>query len=431
MRTALHHLYRWLSVRARRFLKGPDPRWAQQRNIWHLYQDLVWLGITTAVGTYTNVYAIRLGASKHLLGLKASVPSLITLILRLPAAQWMERTDDRQRLIVRSLLAARAIYFAIFLLPWLNRLPLLRDIPPAYVLVGLVLLMNVPNAISAAGWDAFFADVVPEQLRARVIGTRNMMTHLAMLLLVPLIGAFLEWVSFPLNYQLVYLMAFIGAMGSVWHVHRIRVPPTAAASRRRTRGITWREVRDIFRGNREFTILVAGIFVYQWAVNLAAPLFSVYYVQVLGASESWIGLRTTIASIVSILAFRFWPPQLERYGEQSVLRIVTPLTVLFPLLTGLTGTLTPHLFIVAIPRLFASAAMLARYNLLLRISPDDRRPTYIALYAILFHSAATVAPMVGVWLSDLIGLRNVFFVAAGLRLLASVFYWKLPEPQTR
>jgi predicted MFS family arabinose efflux permease len=100
---------------------------------------------------------------------------------------------------------------------------------------------------------------------------------------------------------------------------------------------------------------------------------------------------------------------------------------LFPLLTGLTSSLTPNLFIVLLPRLFGSCVMLARYSILLRVTPPDRRPTYIAIYAILVNVAAFVAPLVGVALVDVMGITRVFFVSAGLRLTAALLYRRLPS----
>ena len=135
----------------------------------------------------------------------------------------------------------------------------------------------------------------------------------------------------------------------------------------------------------------------------------------------------TLASLGSIVAYRFWPRHVERQGERRILTLAAPMMALFPLLTGLTQSLTPNLFIVLVPRLFGSAVMLARYNILLRVSPDDRRPTYIAIYAILNNIAAFIAPMAGVGLSNVIGIRGVFFLAAGLRLLAAILYRRLPK----
>lgn len=408
------------------FFRGPDPRHVRQRNIWHLYQDLVWLGLATAATSYISVYAIRLGASERLLGLLTSVPSLLMVLLRIPAARLTERTADRKSLIVRSLLVRRLGYLVICVLPWLALLPGVREIPPATLLAGVVILMAVPMVLSAAGWDSFFADIVPPRRRSRVVSMRSTMTSLISLAMVPLMGSFLEWVPFPYNYQVIYLLAFIGAVVSLWHVHAIKARPAAEVAHRRP-ALNLTEARRILRDSPEFAALVLGTFVYQLAISIVSPLFSIYFVEHLGASESWIGWRLTLASLMSILAYRIWPTQIEKRGDVKMLIRASPMMALFPLLTGLTRSLTPNLFIVLLPRLFGSCVMLARYSILLRVTPPDRRPTYIAIYAILANVAAFVAPLVGVALVDVMGITGVFFVSAGLRLTAALLYRRLPS----
>ena len=416
----------WVIGRFAPFFRGPDPQHIRQRNIWHLYQDLVWLGLASAASTYISVFAIRLGASTQLIGLSASIPALLVVLLRIPAAQMIERAPNRQSLIVKGLLVGRFVYLLIFLLPWLAHLPLLRRIPEAPLLVWLVILMGIPGVLSAAGWDTFFANVVPDQRRARVVSTRNALSSLITLSIVPLMGIFLDWAAFPLSYQIIFLVAFVGAMISTWHVNRIK-PAQVSEPLDRKRTFRLREVPAIVKGSREFALILAGTFVYQWAISIASPLFNIYFIDDLGASNSWIGWRATLASMASIVAYRFWPKQIENRGESKIIGLATPMMALFPLLTGLSRSLTANLLIVLIPQLFGAGVMLARYNILLRVSPAERRPTYIAVYAILVNIAAFLAPLAGVGLANWIGIPGVFFVSAALRLTAGLIYGRLPE----
>lgn len=416
----------WFSERLLPLLRGPDTRNRQARNIWHLYQDLIWLGLASAASTYINVYAIRLGASDQLIGLRTSIPSLIIVLLRIPAAQLMERSSDRQRLIVRSLFTGRLFYFLIFLLPWLSILPLINKIPSALILVWIVICIGIPGILSQAGWDSFFADIIPPERRAKVVSMRSTMTNIIILTVVPLFGIWLDWAPFPLNYQIIFLLAFIGAMVSTWHVKQISVPEGLRNPGRKVPALNWKEIKRILSGSKEFSSLVLGTVVYQWAISIASPLFTIYFVDNLGASDSWIGYRMTLASLMSIIAYRIWPRYIERYGERTILTLTAPLMGLFPLLTGFTRVLWPNMFLVMIPNFFGSAVMISRYGLLLRVCPSDRRPTYIAIYAIAVNIAAFIAPLVGVELAEVIGIPGVFFIAAFFRLVSGLLYRRLP-----
>ena len=419
-RGQVQHLRQQFGWRLHLLLHGPDPRRQPERNIWHLYQDVLWVGLAGAASTFTSVYAIRLGASDDLIGLLSSIPSLIVILLRLPAAQLVERTGDRVRLIARSLLATRSLYLVLTLLPFL------RLSQEATIFVALVILTGLPAIVANAGWDSLFAEVVPERDRTTVVSVRSSLASIMAVAVVLLGGKWLDWVPFPWNYQSIFLLAFAGGMVSVYHVAQIQplsVDPTGV----RRGGFRWQEIRELFVGNPGFTALVVAVFVYQLAMSLPSPLYNIYFVRHLQATDGWIGLRTTIASLAPILAYRFWPRLVKRWGDRAVLVLCVPLTVLLPLGTGLFQTLTPQLFVVAWLGIFGPGEDLTRYNILLRICPADRRPTAIGVYAIIANIAAFIAPLAGVQLMGLLGIRNVFFLAAAVRLVGALLFRRLPS----
>jgi MFS family permease len=413
------YLRRRVGGRLQVLMHGPDPGHQPEHNIWRLYQDVLWAGLAGAASSFTSVYAIRLGASDALIGLLSSLPSLIVILLRLPAVELVERTADRVRLIARSLLGARAIYLVLALLPFL------RLSHEATVFVALVILMGLPAIVANAGWDSLFADVVPERDRATVVSIRNSLASIMAVVVVLLGGKWLDWVPFPWNYQAIFLLAFAGAMVSTRHVSRIE-PPAAAAVRADKKGLSWGEIRALFVGNPAFTALVVATFVYQLAMSLPSPLYNIYFLKHLQATEGWIGLRSTIASLTPILAYRFWPRLVKRWGDRAVLVLTVPMTVILPLGTGLFQSLTPQLLVIAWFGLFGPATGLTQYNILLRVCPADNRPTAIGVYAIIANVAAFVAPLIGVQLMGQVGIRYVFFLAAVVRLLGALLFWRLP-----
>ena len=423
LQAQVQYLRRRIGGRLQLFRHGPDPRYQPERNIWHLYQDILWIGLAGAAGTFTSVYAIRLGASDSLIGLLSSIPALIVILLRLPAAELVERTGDRVRLITRSLLGARSFYLVLALLPFL------RLSHEATLFVALVIFMGLPAIVANAGWDSLFADVVPERDRPTVVSVRNSLASLIAVVVVLLGGKWLDWVPFPWNYQSIFLLAFAGGMMSTRHVSQIEAPSAASVSEGK-RGLSWQEIRGLFVGNPAFTALVVATFVYSLAMSLPSPLYNIYFVRHLQATDGWIGLRSTISSLTPILAYRFWPQLVKRWGDRAVLVLCIPMTVFLPLGTGLFQSLTPQLFVVAWLGIFGPAVNLAHYNILLRVCPADNRPTAIGVYAIIANIAAFIAPLAGVQLMGLLGIRNVFFLAAAVRLAGALLFWRLPsEPE--
>lgn len=401
-------------------VRGPDPHLQPERNIWHLYQDVLWAGFMGVANTFASVFAIRLGASNTWLGFLSSIPSLIVILLRFPAARLVEGQGRLVPFIARSLLAARLGYLLIALMPFAIQSH------QAEALILLLIFMGLPANFANAGWDTLFADVVPMQDRARVVSMRNIIANFMAILLVPLAGKWLDWAPFTLGYQVLFATAFVGGVLSTHHVSRIQAP-NRTVEKKGAKLLSWRDMTAV----PGYSALLVAIFVYQWAMSLPSPLYNIYFVRYLGASDAWIGLRSMLASITPLVAFRFWPRLIDRWGEWAVLVLFTPLTMLFPLLTGAFRSLTPQLFIIAGLGLLNPGIQLARYNMLLRICPEARRPTYIAGYAIVANIAAFLAPLSGVRLLNLIGINNVFFLAAAIRLAGALLFQRLPPGPKR
>jgi MFS family permease len=66
---------------------------------------------------------------------------------------------------------------------------------------------------------------------------------------------------------------------------------------------------------------------------------------------------------------------------------------------------------------------LSHFNILLKLCPDERRASYMAIFAAMMNVGAFVGPMVGVALSNLWGVRPVLLIGGAIRLLgAALFY---------
>ena len=404
----------------RLILKGPDPRYRTDRNIHHLYFDIFWWSLLGVAVSFNSVYAIRLGASNTLVGLLSSLPALMVILLRFPAARTMERTPQRVSLIARSFALARSTYLLIALLPFF----ITHHLAGAFV--ALIILSGLPANLAMAGWDALFAEVVPEGRRAKVMSVRNSLANAAKIAILPLAGKWLEWAPFPLNYQVLYLAGFVGGMLSLYHVARLRPPEGRGGEERAGASLSWALVQGLWRKQRPYLQFVLGNFILQGAISLPMALYSIYFVRYLHASDGWIGLRSTLASLTPLIGYRIWSRLIDRWGTRRVLAFGASATMLFPLLTGLSRSLTALLGVVVVHGLLVPAMVLGRYNTLLKVCPAQRRPSYIAGYAIVANVAAFLAPLLGVQLLEVISINAVFFIAAAIRVTTGLFFLPLP-----
>ena len=62
---------------------------------------------------------------------------------------------------------------------------------------------------------------------------------------------------------------------------------------------------------------------------------------------------------------------------------------------------------------------------LLAVSPEDERPSFVAVNSFTSNVVAFAAPMLGTLLIGLVGIRMGLVIGAGLRFLGGLLFWYL------
>ena len=175
-------------------------------NFRRLYADIFWFGVLSgSTMAFVSIFAARLGATGLQIGLLAAGPALVNLLFSLPAGSWL----DGQPLVRASFWSAmlhRLGYLALIGLPCL-----MGSSGQILALVLITLLMSLPGTTLAIGFNALFAEVVPEEWRAEVVGKRNAILAVSMTVSTLLSGKLLDRFAFPLNYQIVFGLGAVGA----------------------------------------------------------------------------------------------------------------------------------------------------------------------------------------------------------------------------
>jgi MFS family permease len=390
-------------------------------NARYLEIEVFWAGLLSAAAAFNAAYALRLGATNAEIGLLSSIPALLALLITIPAGQLLNRRARRMPWVVGSLALARAGYLMVALIPFL-RLP-----NPGALVIWALILLSAPASVFGVGWNSMLADVVPEEKRARLFAARNIISAA-----VITAGAFVaaRWLAvtvFPINYQVVYLVGFAGAAISTFYITRMRVPDSVVApatTQRITPRVLIAGARDAFRQQPDFTKIVVSTLAHGVGLWMIGPIYVLYFVRQLGASDGWIGANATIANLTPVIGYAIWQRVVARRGENWVLRLTISLIGFYPVLVGLTPNLTLILIWTALQGLIAPGVNLGHFPMLLKVCPAEGRPLYIGIYTTIMNIGAFVMPLVGVWLADRIGFMPVLIVGGAMCLLgSSLFRW--------
>ena len=392
------------------------------KNAWYLIVEVFWAAVLAGVATFNATFALRLGAQNSHIGLLSSLPALLAVAISIPAGRFILRRSRRKGWVLWSLFVHRLGYVVVAAVPWLP-----EDVTNrGAVLVYLLVTMSATATFFGVGWNSMLADVVPERRRASLFATRNIVSVCVTSMVTLLSGQWLEWLAFPANYQVLYALGFVSSLVSLYFLARVQVPesPVAAVASDAGKGLReqWRRVRIGIHEERAFVRITVNTLLFGIPAWTVGPLYILYYVRTLGASDSWIGLQGTVANVAAIAGYALGQRLITRWGESRTLKWAAPGAGLYPLLAGLVGSLTPILFCLGLDGLIVPSINLSHFSTLLRSCPEDRRPVFIGYYSTVMNVGAFLAPLLGVALADRIGPMPVLVACGILRILTGLMF---------
>lgn len=406
-------------------LQSPEPilKW----NLRQLYWDVFWFGILAgSTLAFQSVYAARLGASEFQIGLITAGPAIVSLIFTLPSGRLLEG-KSLTKISFQSAIGQRLGYLFMVALPWIFP----SFLGQIWGLIWTSLIMSIAGTVLAISFNAMFAEVLPPEWRAHAVGRRNILLAVSITLTTIVSGQILDLVTFPHNYQIVFLLGAAGAMLSSYHLGRIRkqdplkealnlvkTNPGEGTFRVKPRAMMrW----DLLKG--PFGIFMFSYMAFYTFQYFPIPLFPIAYVDKLHMTDGMIGVGNAIFYGAMMLASFRLRVFSTRFGHRGVLLISAALFPIFPLFLGLAKG--PFLYYLACLVGGATYAMLsgAIINRLMERVPADDRPAHMTLHNLALNLGILGGSLLGPVSADLIGLQSALYLSAGLRLLAAGFFF--------
>jgi MFS family permease len=366
------------------------------------------------VGPFVGIFAVKIGASNVQVALLSSLPALVSLVSLIPAAHLIDNCAMKKRITALLMLANRFFWLVM------AGIPFLRPDWRAAVLVAVVALMNLPGASSGVAWQSFIARVIPPERRPAAIAARNRIMQVVGTVVVIAAGRALDVLSYPSGYQIVFALAFALALAEIWVFMRIEEPPPAPQPPAQPQppaatGL----IREIFAQKRFVRFALASL-VLNIGWQSAWPLFTLYQVKRLGATNLWISVLSLTNTLGILAGYYVWARLAERRGNLWALAMSGSFLFSVPLIYAFSTRMVHLALGNLFTQVFFAGLTLTLFNYLLEVTPDRRRASFIAYYNTLVSAAAMVAPLIGVALLEALDFRWAFIALAGMRAIGSL-----------
>lgn len=390
-------------------------------------------------GPYLSLYALALGATNAQIGLVNALPALLTNVLQIPAAILADRLKRRKLLTIVGGFGLRFTWLFIALIPFF--------VPPRTAVMAYMALLVVRSMFGAAAvpaWTSLMADMTPRRMRGAYFSNRNMLCNLAALAATLASGLVMRLFGEPLGYQVTFIIAAAFGAAASYTFRAFpdpdRLDASAGGKRRFSTsrsqseteanpdaklgdgtsgaGSKARQMIASLRREKSFTSYAWTSALWNFGVTLPAPLFAVYFVEALGGSPGFWGVVTAATFVTTVLGQRYWGRLTDRLGGRNVLVASGTLAALIPGFWLIAFRPEHALWINLASGLGWAGFNLAAFNLLLEVTPDKGRTTFVAGYNALIGVAHFAGPLVGGVAADFFGVKTVFFVSTLIRAAA-------------
>lgn len=400
-------------------MNTPEQNETQKQNFRYVQIDAVGVSISNVAAPFLPVFLTRLGASNFQVGLLTSMPGVTGLFLALVAGRFLQSRRD----VVPWYSLARLLVISCYALTGLFTFILSKE----YAVIATLAIWafaTLPQTVLAVAFSVVMNAVAGPEGRYALLSRRWAIFGLTSVVMTFFVTRTIDLLAFPRNYEIMFFGLSIGGLISFYFSRKIKLPlqtppvPVPASS-------IFDSARNYFsliRSEPAFQSFALKKFVYMSAIALSTPILPLFFVREVKATDSQIGTINMAMTIVMLAGYFLWPWASRKYGGRFVLLATTLGMAFYPALTAATPHVNLIILYAAIAGLFQSGLDLVFFDELMKTVPPQYSATFVSLAQSMQYLSAIVAPLVGTWLADSIGLGGALWVSAGLRVLGFVLF---------
>lgn len=380
-------------------------------NFHHLVMDIFWFGLALpATARFLAVYALRVGASPQEIGFLAALPSLIVLLSASLSSWWAKRNPDAARAV---LLPGMWFRFTFLLPAFTPFFP--RELQPTWLILS-VMLPAIPQGVASVMFVVMMRESVPTSQMTALLGRRNLSMNIAVIFSTLILGLWLTKAPYPHNYTAMFVVAFVFAMVSLWHLSRTRsifvAPPVETTNQPKISPWHDRQFREV--------LLIA--FLTHVVVFATPPIVTVYLFDYMGADEQFMAIFVMAELLAAAVVSMFVTSFAQKYGNRGIIAPAMLISGLSIAVIALAPSLEFTLIGAVLVGLSWTVASVGVFGYFSDKASTTHSTAYSRCYNQTIFFAMFVGPLVGTNLvSEHISIVAVLLIGASLRMVVGAF----------
>ena len=395
-----------------------DPTQIQRRNFRNVQIDGIGVSISNVASPFLPVFLTRLGATNFQVGLLSSMPGMTGLLLAIVVGRFLQT----RRNIVPWYSLSRLMVILCYALTGILTLLVSRKHAIVSTLV-IWAFATLPQTALAVAFSVVMNAVAGPEGRYELLSRRWAIFGLTGVIGTFIVTRLIDLLTFPLNYAIMFLVLSLGGFLSFYFSNQIIVPnqtPPLASHRSMRENV--RNYLALLQANPAFVSFASKRFVYFTAIVLSLPIMPLYLVREVDATDSQIGTINMIMTLVMLVGYFLWPRLSRRRGGRFVLLATTLGMIFYPAMSALTPRIDLIILYAGVAGLFQAGLDLVFFDELMKTVPAEYSATFVALAQSMQYLSMILAPLIGTWVADYIGLGGALWLSAGLRLIGFLLF---------
>lgn len=399
----------------------------QKKNFRYVQIDAIGVSISNVSAPFLPVLLTRLGASNFQVGLLSSMPGVTGLLLAIVVGQFLQTRKN----VVPWYSLSRLLVILCYALTGI----LMLVVSPEFAIVATLAIWafaTLPQTALAVAFSVVMNAVAGPEGRYALLSRRWTIFGITGVVGTFIVTRLIDLIEFPLNYSIMFLVLSLGGFFSFYFSRKIslpdRVSPPLPKSDGPRNGL--QSYLGILRDNPAFLSFALKRFVYFSALYLGIPIMPLFLVRTVEATDAQIGTINMTMTLVMLVGYYLWPRVSRQRGGRFVLLATTLGMVLYPALSAATPHVELIILYAGIAGFFQGGLDLVFFDELMKTVPAEYSATFVSLAQSMQYLSTILAPLLGTWLANYIGLGGALWLSAGLRLFGFLLFLRRDVKQS-
>lgn len=394
-----------------------------QKNLsWLWFDGLYASASDNIIINFISLYILSLGASEFQIGLMSSISSFLAALMLFLGAILADRIGHHKEIVVLSggLIGRLCTLMLVFV-------PILfHGANVVWIAIAFSVLRDAFGNLSYPAWMSVINETIPLEGRGRFFGSRNFVMGIAGMITTLAAGKIITLFVHQTGYQIVLAAAFVLGLASTYSFFSIK---TLYSIKKIGRGasLSIKAIPGLLKGHPQFVALMLTAGLWNFAINISGPFFSVYMVQDLHFTASIVGLTNVATALSGLLVLNGVGGLSDRLGPRKLQIFSMILIPLLPVMWIFAREPWHVILINIFGGTIWAAFNLTSFNLMLNSIPKDKVPSYSALYQIMVTLSLALGAIIGSALITRYGFFVLLIASAIGRVIATILFARMVQ----